>query len=201
MNFGAIYIGFLIVSTIYRIRRLIGSYSKEPKAGKVSFSFTYPILLFLYLAVWLGAIFEYFYLTYILQIQEIDLWVSLIGFVMYVGVIPLRNSAASTLGKHLSSDIKITEGHLLVKDGPYRYIRHPLVFCTIIEAFGLALIPNSYYTFLVALFGFMPFMLFRVYLEEKALIEKFGEEYINYKKEVFGFFPIKKVKSDNGGAR
>ena len=194
MNFSAIYIGFLVISTIYRIRRLIDSYSKGPRGGRVSFSFTYPIMLFLYLAVWFGAIFEYFYLAYILQIQEINLWVSLIGFLMYVGIIPLRNAAASTLGKHLSSDIKITEGHRLVTDGPYRYIRHPLVLYTIIEVFGLALIPNSYYTFLVALFCFMPFMIFRVYLEEKALIKEFGNEYLKYKKEVSGFLPIKRVK-------
>jgi protein-S-isoprenylcysteine O-methyltransferase Ste14 len=74
-------------------------------------------------------------------------------------------------------------------------MRHPLIFCAIIEAFGLALIPNSYYTFLIALLGFMPFMLFRAYLEEKALIKEFGEEYLKYKKEVFGLLPIKSVKS------
>lgn len=195
MNFSTIYIGFLIVSSFYRIKRLISSYSNEPRSGKVSFSFTYPIMLFLYLTVWLGAIFEYFYLTYILEIQEINLWVSLIGFLMYVGVIPLRHSAASVLGRHLSSDIKIVEEHKIIKEGPYGYMRHPLIFCAIIEAFGLALIPNSYYTFLIALLGFMPFMLFRVYLEEKALIKWFGEEYLKYKKEVFGLLPIKSVKS------
>jgi protein-S-isoprenylcysteine O-methyltransferase Ste14 len=48
---------------------------------------------------------------------------------------------------------------------------------------------------LIALLGFMPFMLFRVYLEEKALIKWFGEEYLKYKKEVFGLLPIKSVKS------
>ncbi len=193
MNFTAIYIGFLVISTFYRIRRLISSYSNEPRSGRVSFSFTYPVMLFFYLGVWFFAIFEYFF-THILKTQEINPWVSLIGFVIYVGVIPLRDSAASVLGRHLSSDIKIAEGHRLVKDGPYSYMRHPLVFCAIIEVFGLALIPNSYCTFLTALFGFMPFMLLRVYLEEKALMEKFGEEYLKYKKEVFGFFPLKKVK-------
>jgi protein-S-isoprenylcysteine O-methyltransferase Ste14 len=94
----------------------------------------------------------------------------------------------------MTSDIKMIEGHRLVKDGPYSYVRHPLILCAMIEAVGLALIPNSYYTLLIALFGFVPFMVFRAYLEERMLIEEFGDEYRKYKKEVFSFFPIKKVK-------
>ncbi|MDI6791700.1 MAG: isoprenylcysteine carboxylmethyltransferase family protein [bacterium] len=194
MNFTHFYLIFLIGSSFYRVRRIIKSYSYEPRPSKVSVSFTFPIMLLLYLTVWCGAIFEYFYLTYILQIKEINLIVSFIGFLMYIGVVPWRGWAADTLGKQMSPDIKIVEDHRLIKDGPYRYMRHPLIFCAIIEAFGLALIPNSYYTLLIALFGFTPFMLLKAYLEEKALVKEFGPEYLHYKKEVYGFFPWKRVK-------
>ncbi|MBU0568904.1 isoprenylcysteine carboxylmethyltransferase family protein [bacterium] len=198
MNFTYFYLLFLAGSTGYRIRRIIKSYSHEPSPGRVSFPPTYAILLFLYLAVWVGAIFEYFYFTYILQVKEINLAVSLIGITMYVGVIPLRKWALNALGKQLSADIKIAEDHRLIKEGPYQYVRHPLIICVVAEVFALALIPNSYYSFLIALFGFMPFMVFRAHLEEKALTEEFGEEYLNYKKEAYGFLPLKKVKKDEG---
>ncbi|MEW6104254.1 MAG: isoprenylcysteine carboxylmethyltransferase family protein [bacterium] len=194
MNFTYIYLLFLIGSTIYRIGRLIKSYSDQQRPSRVYFSITYPLMLFLYLTVWCGSIFEYFYFRYILDAKEINILMSGIGFLMYFGVIPLRKWAADTLGKHMSQDIKIFEEHKLIKNGPYRYIRHPLISCAIIEVFGLALIPNSYWTFLIGLFGFMPLMVIRAYLEEKALIEEFKDEYLKYKKEVFAFFPIKRAK-------
>lgn len=196
MNFTHFYLIFLIVSTFYRVRRIIKSYSYEPRPGKASVSFTFPIMLLLYLAVWCGAIFEYFYLTYILKIKETNLIVSFIGLLMYIGIVPWRGWAADALGKQMSSEIKIVEDHRLIKEVPYRYMRHPLAFCAIIEAFGLSLIPNSYFTLLFVLLVFFPYMLFRIYLEEKVLISEFGDEYLKYKKEVFGLFPFKRRKTD-----
>ncbi|MEW6608502.1 MAG: isoprenylcysteine carboxylmethyltransferase family protein [bacterium] len=188
MNFTFIYVAFLIISTVYRLRRITKSYSEEPGPGKVYVPISYSILLLLYLLIWAGALVEYFYL----HIQKVNLMISGIGFLMYVSVIPLRDCAAQTLGKYLSPDIKIVEGHKLIKEGPYKYIRHPLALSAIIEVVGITLIPNSYYSFLATLFIFLPYMLFRIHLEEKALTEKFGQEYIDYKKEVSAFLPFKK---------
>lgn len=100
-----------------------------------------------------------------------------------------------TLGKWMSQDIKITENHKLIKEGPYRYMRHPLTLCIIIETFGLTLIPNSYYSFLFTLLVFLPYSIFRIYAEEKALIEKFGKPYLDYKKEVYALLPLRRVRS------
>ncbi len=192
MNFTIIYVSFLLISTIYRLRRITRSYDTEPKHGQVYTPISYAILLGLYLLIWISSMAEYFYFQNILPVRKINLIISGIGFLMYVGIIPLRTWAAKTLVKYLSPDIKIVENHKLIKEGPYEYLRHPLALCVIIEVFGLTLIPNSYYSFLIALFVFFPYMFFRIYLEEKALIEKFGQEYLDYKKEVYAFLPIRK---------
>jgi protein-S-isoprenylcysteine O-methyltransferase Ste14 len=110
---------------------------------------------------------------------------------MYAGVIPLRAKAVEALGKYMSPDIKIVEDHKLIRTGPYRYLRHPLTLCVMMEVIGFTLIPNSYFSLIAALIIFCPFVIYRMYLEEKALIEKFGQEYLDYKKEVPTLLPLR----------
>lgn len=192
MNFTLIYLAFLIISTIYRFGRITKSYETESSPGKVYFPSSYPILLALYLLIWIGAVSEYFYLQYINPDREINLFISTIGFLIYVLTIPLRDVSAKTLGKYLSPDVKILDDHQLIKEGPYRYIRHPLALCVIVEVIGLTLIPNAYFTLLFCLLIFTPYIIWRTYLEEKALTEKFGQAYLDYKKEVSAYLPFKK---------
>ncbi len=192
MNFTLIYLAFLIISTIYRLGRITKSYETEPKPGKVYFPSSYPILLALYLLIWIGSVSEYFYLQYINPVRQINLFISTIGFLMYVLIIPLRDVSAKALGKYLSPDVKILDDHQLIKEGPYKYIRHPLAVCVIVEVMGLTLIPNAYFTLLFSLLIFTSYILLRTYLEEKVLIEKFGQAYLDYKKEVPGYLPFKK---------
>ncbi|MDI6703192.1 MAG: isoprenylcysteine carboxylmethyltransferase family protein [bacterium] len=192
--FTQLYIGFIVISIIYRIRRLLKSYEVEPHEGKVYAGLTYPILLALYLIIAVGAILEYFYCRYIISTRvRVNLILSGIGLLMYVSVIPVRAKAVVALGKYMSPDIKIMEDHKLIKSGPYGYMRHPLSFCVTIETIGLTIIPNAYYSLIATLFIFIPFVIYRAYLEEKAMIEKFGDEYLNYKKEVYAFLPLKRI--------
>lgn len=195
MNFTLVYVAFIITSTIYRILQLGKSYKFEPKPGKVYAKTSYSILLALYLMIIVGSILEYFYCRYIICLRpEVNLLISGIGFLMYAGVIPLRVRAVETLGRYISPDIKIVEDHKLICAGPYRYLRHPLALYVMIEIIGFTLIPNSYFSLIAALIIFCPFMLYRIYLEEKALIEKFGQEYLDYKKQVYALLPLKRVK-------
>ena len=70
----------------------------------------------------------------------------------------------------------------LVKDGPYKFIHHPVYLGTTIALVGVALSLRSWPGLLCALFLFLPSELHRARLEEKALAEKFGEEWGNYVK-------------------
>ncbi|MBI4778429.1 isoprenylcysteine carboxylmethyltransferase family protein [Candidatus Desantisbacteria bacterium] len=190
MTFTTLYIIFIVLSIIYRLRQITKSYSVEEKPGRVYEHFSYAIMLMLYLLVTVGSIVEYFYCRYIMQIRhDVNLIISLIGLIMYVGVIPVRAWSLRHLREHVSHDIKINEDHRLIKDGPYQYVRHPLVLCVIIEVIGFTLIPNSYFSTGIALGLFLPFMLYRIGLEEKALIERFGYEYIEYQKGVSMIIP------------
>lgn len=193
MDFTIAYVGFLFIFIIYRIQQLGKAYKFEPRPGKVFAKISYSLILSLYLLIAIGTIFEYFYCRYIIFLrQEVNLIISGIGLLMYVGVIPLRAKAIEALGIYMSPDIKILDDHKLICHGPYRYLRHPLSLYVMIEIIGFTLIPNSYFSLLMALIIFCPMILYRAYLEEKTLIKKIGQEYIDYKKKVCAFIPISK---------
>lgn len=190
MTFTTTYIAFIIFSIFYRVGRITKSYSNEEKQGKVYAPLSYAIMLMLYLLIIIGSIFEYFYCWYVISLRnEVNLIISLVGFLMYVGAIPIRAWSIKHLKEHVSHDIKINENHRIVKDGPYQYVRHPLALCVIIEVIGFTLISNSWFSTLATVVIFLPYMLYRIHLEETALIDKFGYEYLDYQKEVGMFIP------------
>ncbi|MCS7241186.1 MAG: isoprenylcysteine carboxylmethyltransferase family protein [Candidatus Caldatribacterium sp.] len=103
-----------------------------------------------------------------------------VGVVLMVGGITLRLLAIRTLGKYFTPDIALVEGQRIVTTGVYRFLRHPSYTGELLAFGGVALVfwhfPSSLYIFLFPLLGF----LYRALLEERKLLEFFGEEYREY---------------------
>ena len=59
------------------------------------------------------------------------------------------------------------------------------------EFFGFAMTGNAYWTMLFLLVIYIPVIAARTIVEEKKMVEKFGDTYIQYKKEVPAFIPWK----------
>ncbi|MCS7175785.1 methyltransferase family protein [Pseudothermotoga sp.] len=101
--------------------------------------------------------------------------------VLCFGVI-LRFIAILTLGKNFSADIVVAKERKLVYKGIYRYIRHPSYTGEIISFLGLAIVfqhvPSSIFIFVFPAIAFVH----RALVEEKKLMEEFGEEYLNYRR-------------------
>jgi len=107
----------------------------------------------------------------------------------------LRNKARSELRKKAgfsslaaTGRLQIVEGHRLVKDGLYRHVRHPLYSGEIVRNFGFPLIFSSVYGAILIVLG-MILLLFRIEIEEKMLIEAFGEEYKGYQSSTKNLIP------------
>ena len=107
----------------------------------------------------------------------------------------LRNKARSELRKKAgfsslvaTGRLQIVEGHRLVKDGLYKHVRHPLYSGEILRNFGFPLIFSSIYGAVLIVLG-MILLLFRIEIEEKMLIEAFGEEYKEYQSSTKKLIP------------
>ena len=55
---------------------------------------------------------------------------------VFILAIMLRNWAIKTLGECYSPHIKINMNHVLKKNGPYRFVRHPIYLSLIAELLG-----------------------------------------------------------------
>lgn len=87
---------------------------------------------------------------------------------------------------------ELDEKMTLVIEGPYKYMRHPILFFS-----GMFLIfrPVMGLFYLTCLICIILYIYIGSFYEEKRLIEKFGERYIKYQKEVPRFFPLKFFRS------
>ncbi|WP_243348708.1 methyltransferase family protein [Parabacteroides sp. FAFU027] len=84
----------------------------------------------------------------------------------------------------------------LVTTGPYRYSRNPMMFGAFTLYFGVGILQNSLICLLtvLAFFTFMSYMI--KFSEEKRLLDDFGDEYLEYKKKVSRFIPMKRARSN-----
>lgn len=76
----------------------------------------------------------------------------------------------------------------LIKDGPFAIVRHPRYFMVVIGIIGWCLMSNYsgvYVMAITSIFGLIAI----VSLEEKDLVVRFGDEYLEYQKSVPQIFP------------
>lgn len=116
--------------------------------------------------------------------------ISLFGLVVYIAALGVREKAMRDLGRFFSPDIEIRRRHQVVRDGLYHYVRHPLLACMALEILGLGFVFNAYHALLFMGLGFyMPLILFRKSLEERALLASLGDAYRTYQQGVGAFWP------------
>ncbi len=84
--------------------------------------------------------------------------------------------------------LQIVEGHQLVKDGLYKHVRHPIYLAETLRNFGFVLIFSSIYGVLLIAVGTI-FLLFRIRIEERMLVEAFGEDYKEYQRSTKRLIP------------
>ena len=94
----------------------------------------------------------------------------------------------SSIGSGITATSATRTQHTLVTSGPYRWVRHPLytVATSLFIAFGL--MADNWFIALLGILAFIA-MAIRTPKEEANLIEKFGEEYRDYRKRTGAFLP------------
>ncbi|NHJ02337.1 MAG: isoprenylcysteine carboxylmethyltransferase family protein [Candidatus Heimdallarchaeota archaeon] len=94
------------------------------------------------------------------------------------------------LGRESSIVIGIEKDHKLVTKGPYHIIRHPIYTGSAFLFLGYALSFSSMICSMIILLVLVLWLNQRIQLEEKLLIDTFGDEYRNYMKRTKRIIPF-----------
>lgn len=112
-----------------------------------------------------------------------------LGLVLVAFGIAFREWAVVSLGRFFTVAVTIASGQKLVTRGPYRWLRHPSYSGSIISLVGFPLSLGTWAGGLLVLILSLGGYLYRVRIEETALLEVFGEEYRDYMQHTWQIFP------------
>jgi protein-S-isoprenylcysteine O-methyltransferase Ste14 len=112
-----------------------------------------------------------------------------VGLIVLVIALIIRWTAIYTLGKAFSSNVAILDSQKLNRSGLYRYVRHPSYLGLILVFFAVGLHSRNWLSFVIAVVPTAAALVYRIHVEESALIRAFGEEYLVYSKQVSRLIP------------
>jgi len=164
-----------------------GSGSGPENTGKQMEKWTRYLLLLFWWPLLILPVLEYSLVPEYGFNPAYDFSVAAAGLALTLSGTGLRAWGLWSLGKYFSAHIEIRDNHELVETGPYRFIRHPAYAGNILEAVGIPLILNAYFSFSIsAVLVFL--FLYRLKLEEEALVREV-KGYEDYSKRTFRLIP------------
>jgi len=83
----------------------------------------------------------------------------------------------------------IKDDHRLVQNGLYRYLRHPAYAGALLAHLGLGLSFSNWISLGCSVLPFIFAASYRIRVEERALVEAFGEAYVNYSRRTRRLIP------------
>jgi protein-S-isoprenylcysteine O-methyltransferase len=101
----------------------------------------------------------------------------------------LRRYCFRTLGQYFTGDVRAKAGQPVIRSGPYRLVRHPSYTAGMLMFIGIGLALGSWFSFVLLTIAVIATYLYRVIVEEHALVDAIGEPYRSYMKETKRFIP------------
>ncbi len=115
--------------------------------------------------------------------------VFVLGLVCVLLGVGLRWYAIRTLGNYFTRDVAVSADQQTVRGGPYRLIRHPAYSGTFLTMLGLGLAIGNWAGLLFLLACVALGHLYRVKIEERALVRTLGQPYLEYMRATRRFIP------------
>lgn len=84
------------------------------------------------------------------------------------------------LGRFFTVDVAIQSDQRVIETGPYRFIRHPSYSGALLAFFGLGVCLLNWISLLVLFIPVTIAFLYRILIEEAALVESLGNAYSEY---------------------
>jgi protein-S-isoprenylcysteine O-methyltransferase Ste14 len=118
----------------------------------------------------------------------VTLPIALAGFIIAACGVAFSIWARLTLGENWSAAPTIKQDHALIVRGPYRAVRHPIYTGLLVALLGSALQHGLVRSFLAVLICAVGLWL-KVAVEEQFMVQRFGEQYLRYRRHVSALVP------------
>ncbi len=115
--------------------------------------------------------------------------VSICGLAIAWAGLGLHLWSIQTLGRFFRTIVILQPQHQLVTSGPYRFLRHPSYSSAIVTLIGLGLILNNWVSLILVVLIPLPGFLWRIRVEEQALFQRFGNEFLEYRRKSWELLP------------
>jgi protein-S-isoprenylcysteine O-methyltransferase Ste14 len=123
------------------------------------------------------------------QSQTAEWALAIVAVAIALASVWLVNTAARRLGKQWALAARLVEGHTLIQDGPYRFVRNPIYTGMFGMLLATGLVLTQWIPLLIAIAVFMLGTWIRVRSEERLLREAFGLRFEEYASQVPALIP------------
>lgn len=113
-----------------------------------------------------------------------------IGCALMIAGIALRVWAVRTLAEFFTIDVAIRPDQPLIRNGPYRWLRHPSYTGFLLPLGGLGLGLGSWWSLLILIVPMTIALIRRIRVEERVLAEAFPEAYPAYARATKRLIPF-----------
>jgi protein-S-isoprenylcysteine O-methyltransferase Ste14 len=122
------------------------------------------------------------------RIVEPTMAAFLAGFVLVAAGLAFSVWARVYLGSNWSGVVTLKQDHELIRGGPYRFVRHPIYSGLLLAFIGSALARDEWRGALAVAVAWLAFWS-KLRIEERWMIEQFGEAYLRFRVEVPALIP------------
>jgi protein-S-isoprenylcysteine O-methyltransferase Ste14 len=186
MNTHSAVFPLIAAAAVYFFRVIELRTRRQTIRGPIQENLTLKLFILAGTSMFSGGLLEFFFR------EQRWSWLTLgVGVMCALISFTVRHRAIAALGQFWSLHVEIRENHEFVRSGPFRWMRHPTYFTMILELLSVALILEAWISLLVATFVFLPTLFYRVRIEERALVDKFGDTYRQYQRSTPALIPYR----------
>jgi protein-S-isoprenylcysteine O-methyltransferase Ste14 len=113
----------------------------------------------------------------------------IVGLGVLIVALMIRWTAIYTLGKAFSSNVAILDSQKLNRSGLYGFVRHPSYLGLWLVFVAVGIHSRNWLSLAIAVVPTTAVLLYRIHVEEAALVHAFGDEYVDYSKTTKRLIP------------
>ncbi len=107
-------------------------------------------------------------------------WLKTAALVLMLAGLAIRWTAIFTLGFSFSTNVAIHPTQMLRKTGLFKWVRHPSYTGMLLNFIAIGVYERNWVSLAIMLAFPMAAIVYRIYVEEMALKQAFGEDYVIY---------------------